>query len=214
MSDPKSEPKDEPRDDEPTAADAGSQSEQDSSEATDAEPTDPADQLAAAQAQSQENWDKYLRANAELENVRRRAVRDISNGLRYAVEKLAGDLLPVLDSLELGLKSAPSEAGGAAPVVEGLQLTQKQLLQAMDKHGVKALDPQGKAFNPEQHEAVTMVPSDQVAPNHVLEVLQKGYVLNERLLRPAMVVVAQAAPKAAENLNQDQPPPDSTQAGG
>ena len=120
----------------------------------------------------------------------------------------------MLDSLELGLKSAPTEAGEATAVVEGLQLTHKQLLQALDKHGVKPLDPQGKAFNPEQHEAVTMVPSDQVAPNHVLEVLQKGYVLNERLLRPAMVVVAQAAAKNAENLKQEQAPPDSPQADG
>jgi len=136
--------------------------------------------------------DQQLRGLAEMDNVRKRAEREIAAGARYGTEKLLGDLLAICDSLELGLK-AVAASDAAASIAEGLTLTHRQLVGVLDKHGVKAVDPQGEAFNPELHEAVAAVPSAEVAPNHVVEVMQKGYRLHERLLRPARVVVAQAA---------------------
>ncbi len=148
--------------------------------------------LAAAEAKAEENWNAYLRASAELENVRRRAEREIANAQRYALEKPFADLLAAVDSLELGLKSAEDEAAGKEAVIEGMRLTLKQLMQVLERHGLQRLDPQGEAFNPERHEAVSMVESAEVPPQHVLSVMQAGYLLNDRLLRPAMVVVARA----------------------
>ena len=166
--------------------------------------------LAEAEAKAQENWDKLLRANAELENVRRRAEREVANNAKFAAEKVISDLLGVIDSLELGLKSAQDEKVDRAALVEGVELTHKQLQQALERQGVSVLEPAGKPFNPEQHEAVSMVESDQVAPNHVLNVMQKGYLLHERLLRPAMVIVARAPTKPADDLNAGEPAPDSS----
>lgn len=161
--------------------------------------------LAEAEAKAQENWEKLLRANAELENVRRRAERDVANAQKFASERVVGDLLGVVDSLELGLKSAEDEQTAKQALVEGMQLTHKQLTQVLERQGVTAVDPQGQPFNPEQHEAVSMIESDQVKPNHVLTVMQKAYLLHERVLRPAMVVVAKApAAAAGDDLNQSE----------
>ena len=151
--------------------------------------------LAEVEQQAAAAKDHQLRAIAELDNVRKRAEREIASASRYGSEKVLGDLLAVTDSLELGLKAAESPEASAKSIAEGLALTHKQLQSFFDKHGVKVVDPAGHPFNPEIHEAVSAVESDAVAPNHVLFVMQKGYRLHERLLRPAMVTVARAPAK-------------------
>ncbi len=141
--------------------------------------------------------DQNLRAAAEAENVRKRAEREVATSLKYSSDRLLGDLLAVIDSLELGLKAAAAPEVTAKSIAEGMGLTHKQLSSFLEKHGVKAVDPTGQPFNPELHEAVSAVESSDVPPNHVVAVMQKGYRLHERLLRPAMVMVARAAPAAS-----------------
>lgn len=149
------------------------------------------DELAELRVKAEENWDRYLRTAAELENVRKRAARDVENARRFALERFAGELLSVRDSLEMGL-SAGADAN-AETLMEGSAATLKLLNSTMEQFGVAELDPAGEPFNPELHEAMTMQPSADVEPGSVLAVFQKGYTLNGRLLRPARVVVAQAA---------------------
>ena len=151
-------------------------------------------QLADAQAQAAASRDQQLRAAAELDNVRKRAEREVANSARYGADRLLGDLLAVCDSLDLGLKAASAPEATVKTIADGLALTQQQLAAFLEKHGVKPIDPAGQPFNPDLHEAVSAVPSTEVPPNHVLSVMQKGYRLYERLLRPAMVVVAKAPP--------------------
>ena len=127
-------------------------------------------QLAEVQAKVSENWDKYLRANAELENVRRRAEREVSGAYKFALERALADLLPVCDSLEMGLKVA--EVSHDKAMAEGMGLTQKQMLAFLEKNGVKVIDPQGLPFSADKHEAVSVVESADVPPNHVLAVMQ------------------------------------------
>lgn len=136
--------------------------------------------------------DQALRAQAELENVRRRAQRDIEAARKFALDKFAGDLLGVLDSLEMGLAAANEEKGTFSALQQGTELTLKMLLTSMEKFGVEVIPAEGEAFNPELHEAMTMQESDKHKPNSVVSVLQKGYQLNGRVLRPAMVVVSKA----------------------
>lgn len=152
--------------------------------------------LQKAEAKAQENWDKLLRVQAEMENMRRRAERDVENAHKYALEKFAAALLPVKDSLEMGTAAAQSADADLAKVREGTELTLKLLDGALNKFGVTLLDPLNQPFNPEYHQAMTMVASPDKAPNTVVAVMQKGYTLNDRLLRPAMVVVAKAPEKA------------------
>ena len=148
--------------------------------------------LAEAEQQVAALRDQSLRAAAETDNVRKRAEREISTSAKYGADRVLGDLLAVIDSLELGLKAADAPEASAKSIGAGLSLTHKQLLSFFEKHGVKVLDPAGQPFNPELHEAVSAVESADVAPNHVVAVMQKGYRLHERLLRPAMVMVARA----------------------
>jgi molecular chaperone GrpE len=148
--------------------------------------------LAELSARADENWDRYLRAAAELENVRKRATRDVEHARRYALERFAGELLNVRDSLEMGL--AAGSDSSAETLMAGSTATLKLLHSTMEQFGVVELDPQGEPFDPEFHEAMTMQPSADVEPGSVLTVYQKGYTLNGRLLRPARVVVAQALP--------------------
>ncbi|HEX4873043.1 MAG TPA: nucleotide exchange factor GrpE [Nevskiaceae bacterium] len=150
-------------------------------------------QLAEAEARAQASKDAHLRALAELDNVRKRAEREISQAGKFGAEKLLGELLGICDSLDLGLAAASRPDAAVAALAEGMTLTRQQLLAVLEKHGVSVVDPQGQPFNPDLHEAISAVPSAEVAPNHVLTVMQKGYRLHERLLRPAMVVVAKAA---------------------
>ena len=146
------------------------------------------EQIAALQQQSDENWDRYLRSAAELENVRKRAIRDVENARKFALENFSKDLLVVKDSLEMGLETA--ENVDATQLREGSEATMKQLTTTLERHGVIEVDPAGEPFDPEQHEAMTVQPSASAEPGSVLTVVQKGYLLNGRLLRPARVIVA------------------------
>jgi len=150
------------------------------------------DALATAQAEAAENWERYLRAAAELDNVRKRAIRDVEHARKYALENFSRDLLAVCDSLEMGVDAARNAAGSAEAETlrEGSEATLKLLLQTLERFGVEELDPAGEPFDPEFHEAMTMQPSADAEPGSVLTVVQKGYTLNGRLLRPARVVVA------------------------
>ena len=147
------------------------------------------DPLEALRAKVDENRDSYLRAAAELENVRKRAARDVDNARKFALERFGAELLDVRDSLELGL-NIEGEAD-AEHLRAGSEATLKLLKKTMERFGVEEVDPQGEPFDPELHEAMTMQPSAEVEPGSVLTVFQKGYTLNGRLLRPARVVVAQ-----------------------
>jgi molecular chaperone GrpE len=157
--------------------------------------------LAEAQARAQEHWNSYLRAVAETENVRKRAQRDIESASRYAVERFAADLLEVRDSLELGLQAGAS--ADPARLIEGMEATLRLVNRAFEKAGVSVLDPVSEPFNPEFHEAMATQPTAERAPGTVLAVIQKGYVLNGRLLRPARVLVAREpdAPAADPGSN-------------
>jgi molecular chaperone GrpE len=144
------------------------------------------EQLKAAVAQMQE---ERLRERAELDNQRKRLVRDVEMARKFANERLLGDLLPVFDSLDAGLSAAGSEA---SPLRDGLDLTFKQLLKVAADNGLQQIDPVGQPFNPDQHQAISRQDGSDAAPDTVVQVFQKGYLLNERLLRPALVVVAGA----------------------
>ena len=148
------------------------------------------DELAEARREARQNMDRALRAHAELENVRKRLERDLQNAHKFALERFVSELLPVKDSLELGLAASSEEGSSAAGIVEGVELTLRMLDQAMEKFGVRTVDPDGEPFDPEFHQAMTMQESDTAEPGTVLTVVQKGYLLNERLVRPAMVIVA------------------------
>ena len=153
--------------------------------------------LDQALAKADEHWKLYLGAHAEMENLRKRTERDVQNAHKFALERFFSEVLPVRDSRELGLAAANS-AVDIAQLREGVALTLKQLATAMEKFGVREVNPQDARFDPNLHEAMAMTPTDQTAPNTVIHVMQKGYTLNERLIRPAKVIVAQAAPKPAD----------------
>ncbi len=148
----------------------------------------PEDPLSEALAKAEDNWNRYLRTAAELENVRKRAARDQENARKYGVEKLAGELLIVLDSLEAGLEAGANAA--VEDLLAGKEATLNLLRSALEQHGVSEVDPEGERFNPELHEAMSMQQSTTAEPGSVLTVVQKGYELNGRLLRPARVIVA------------------------
>lgn len=146
--------------------------------------------LAEAEERSKNHWEQYLRAVAELENVRKRAQRDVEQANRFGLEKFAQELIPVKDSLDLGVESAAQ--ADAAALAEGQAATRRLLVKAFEKLGIAEIDPLGQPFDANLHEAMAMQPSSSVEPNSVLTVVQRGYVLNGRLLRPARVIVARA----------------------
>jgi len=148
---------------------------------------EPEDELAAAQAKADENWERYVRAAAELDNVRKRASRDVENAHKYALERFGKELLAVKDTLEMGLAV---EDASVESLLEGSNATLKLLATTLERFGIVEVDPAGEPFDPELHEAISMQPSDSVEPGSVASVVQKGYTLNGRLLRPAMVIVA------------------------
>jgi len=157
---------------------------------------DLAAELEKANATASDNWEKLLLAKAEVENIRRRTQKDIEKAHRFSVEKFAKAMLPVVDSLEMGLAAADDSEAEATSLKEGMELTLKQLISSLEKSGVVQVNPVSEAFNPELHQAISMVPSADHEPNSVMQVFQKGYTLNNRLLRPAMVIVAQSQPQA------------------
>lgn len=153
--------------------------------------------LDQALAKADDHWKLYLGAHAEMENLRKRTERDVQNAHKFALERFFSELLPVRDSLELGLAAA-DDAADVAQLRAGMELTLKQLTAAMEKSGAREVNPAvGVKFNPAEHEAMAMIPTDQQEANTIVQVMQKGCRLNERLIRPAKVMVAQAAPKPA-----------------
>ena len=148
--------------------------------------------LAAAEAKADDNWDQLVRSRAEMENIRRRSERDLVNAHKYALEKFAQELLPVIDSMEMGVAAAQDENADVSKLREGTEMTLKMFETAIDKFGIKGVHPHGEAFNPEHHQAMTMIDSVEHEPNMIIDVMQKGYLFNERLVRPAMVVVSSA----------------------
>jgi molecular chaperone GrpE len=149
--------------------------------------------LEDARNKADEHWDQLMRTRAELDNLRKRNERDLANAHKFALERFSQELLQVWDSLELGHQAAQDEQVDLQKLREGTELTLKLLRDVMKKQGVEQIDPQGEPFNPEYHQAMTMQERDDVPPNTVVGVIQKGYTLNGRLLRPAMVMVSKAA---------------------
>lgn len=149
-------------------------------------------QLEDAHAKAEEHWQQLLRARADIENLKRRHQRELENAHKYALENFSRELLAVWDSLELGISAANDESVDVAKLREGNALTLKVLTSVMKKFHVEQVDPLGEKFNPELHQAMSVQQTDQVEPNTVVTVMQKGYTLNDRLIRPALVIVSKA----------------------
>ena len=160
-------------------------------------------ELDNAKASAEENWNNLLMAKADVENIRRRTQKDIEKAHRFSIEKFAKDLLPVVDSIEMGMTAAGSTSEDVTSIREGMELTYKQLLASLEKSNVTQVDPLNESFNPEHHQAISMVPTADYEPNTVIEVFQKGYLLNGRLIRPAMVIVSQALPSKGSEKRDD-----------
>jgi molecular chaperone GrpE len=148
------------------------------------------EKLAQAEAAAQEEKDRALRIAAEMENLRRRSAQDVEKAHKFALEKFSGELLPVIDSLERALELSDRDNEALKPTLEGVDLTLRSMLSTVAKFGVEAINPLGEPFDPNRHQAISMVENGQVAPNSVIAVMQKGYELNGRIIRPAMVMVA------------------------
>ena len=147
--------------------------------------------LTDARSRADEHWDQCLRLQADIENLRKRNERDLANAHKFALEKIAGELLPVKDSLEMGLAAA-GENHDVSKLIEGSELTLKMLGSVLEKFNIKEINPLNDKFNPDYHEAMSMQDRDDVEPNTVVAVMQKGYLLNDRLIRPALVMVSKA----------------------
>lgn len=148
--------------------------------------------LLAAESQVVDQKDSVMRAIANADNARKRAEGEIDKARKFALERFAGELLPVADNLERAIQVADATNEAIKPIVDGVELTLKSFNSTLEKFGMKVLNPQGETFNPVQHQAMSMQESTELAPNTVMAVMQKGYELNGRLLRPAMVMVSRA----------------------
>lgn len=166
---------------------------------TDEDPADPVlaleEKLASAESEAKEHYDKLLRASAELENYKKRASREISEIRKYAAEALISDLLSVVDNLERAVNSTDNVTESGECIVEGVNLTLAEILKIFEKYRVVPIESLGKAFDPNFHQAISQEESIDDPPNQVLREFQKGYMIHDRLLRPAMVVVSKAAAK-------------------
>ncbi|HEV2566472.1 MAG TPA: nucleotide exchange factor GrpE [Microvirga sp.] len=165
-----------------------------------------ADPIAVLEAEKADLKDKLLRLMADMENLRRRTEREIADARTYAVANFARDMLNVADNVRRAIESVPEEARSTAEgafkgLIEGIDLTERDLLKTLERHGVKKLDPQGQKFDPNVHQAMFEIPNAEVPNGTVLQVVQSGYVIGERVLRPALVGVSKGGPKAAANGN-------------
>ncbi|MCI4410334.1 MAG: nucleotide exchange factor GrpE [Thiotrichales bacterium] len=149
--------------------------------------------LVEAQSQAAQHYDSLLRLQADMENLRRRTEREIDNAKKFALERIVNDLLPVLDSMEMGLQASAQAANEQDTIRQGLEMTVKMFQDVMQRFSVEAVDPIGQKFNPQEHEAMTMQPSAEHEPNTVMFTVQKGYKLHGRVVRPARVVISVAA---------------------
>jgi molecular chaperone GrpE len=166
--------------------------------------TSEADPIAVLEAEKADLKDKLLRLMADMENLRRRTEREVADARTYAVANFARDMLNVADNVRRAIESVPDEARGSAEgafkgLIDGIDLTERDLLKTLERHGVKKLDPQGQKFDPNVHQAMFEVPNPDVPNGTVVQVVQSGYVIGERVLRPALVGVAKGGPKAAAN---------------
>ena len=168
------------------------------------------EKLKQAEEKATAHRDELLRAKADLENTRKRMERDIENAHKYAVEKFVQELLPVIDSLEMGLAAASQEDANISSVKEGTELTLKMFSDCTEKFGMKSLDPKGEKFDPEFHQAMSIQESADHEPDTVIAVMQKGYLLNGRLVRPAMVIVAKAASESKKDAKDEEKPEKSS----
>lgn len=148
--------------------------------------------LEDARGKADEHWDQVVRIQAEMDNLRKRSERDLVNAHKFALERFCGELLPVKDSLELGLAAFSAENADPEKLKEGIELTLQMLTTAMEKSAITEVNPENEPFNPDFHQAMSMQEREDVAPNTVVTVVQKGYLLNGRLIRPAMVIVSKA----------------------
>ena len=175
---------------------AGAEADIDEASADDAEsPAEelsPEEMVAKLEADLADAQDSALRAQADAANVQRRAEQEIDKARKFALDRFVGELLPVVDNMERAL-SAATDSGSEASIIEGLELTLKSFMDALKKSGVEIVDPQGEPFDPQLAQAMSMVENPDVEPNTVIAVMQKGYTLNGRLVRPAMVMVSKAA---------------------
>ena len=148
--------------------------------------------LEDARGKADKHWDQCMRLQADIENLHKRGERDLANAHKYGLERFATELLPVKDSLELGLDAFDKDNAEIEKLKEGVELTLQMLGNALERFEIKEINPQDEPFNPDFHQAMSMQPRDDVAPNTVVTVVQKGYQLHDRLIRPAMVIVSQA----------------------
>src|SRR5918998_1946584 len=163
-----------------------------------------ADPVAVLEAEKTDLKDKLLRLMADMENLRRRTEREVADARTYAVANFARDMLNVADNVRRAIESVPEEASRTAEgafkgLIEGIDLTERDLLKNLERHGVKRLDPEGQKFDPNLHQAMFEIPNAEVPNGTVLQVVQSGYVIGERVLRPALVGVSKGGPKAAAN---------------
>jgi molecular chaperone GrpE len=178
-----------------SAADEPVGAEQDTAQTANGEPEQRTDvtalqaELEAARARADDYWNKLVRTQAEMENLRKRSARELEQAHRYAVERFATELLAVKDSLEMGVDAASNEIE-PEKLREGTELTLRMLVRAMEKFNIEEINPQDQPFDPARHQAMTTQENSQLPPNTVVAVLQKGYAIGERLLRPAMVIVS------------------------
>ncbi|MFT5008334.1 MAG: molecular chaperone GrpE [Reinekea sp.] len=165
-------------------------------------PSELAVQLAAAREEASKMRDQYLRSEAEMANLRRRVEKDVENAHKYGQEKLSRELLAVADNLERAVLSSESESADLVSLKEGVDLTLKGLKDLFVKFNIEAIDPEGNPFDPQLHQAMTMVENPNVEPNTVIAVMQKGYLLNGRLIRPAMVMVSKGGSAASKTIDE------------
>ncbi|NLR98746.1 nucleotide exchange factor GrpE [Rhizobium sp. P38BS-XIX] len=190
-----------------TAADAAAEFAQEAAETVDAaEPSQP-DPVELLKAENGELRDRYLRLAAEMDNLRRRTERDVKDAKSYSVASFARDMLAVADNLRRTLDAIPAEAreiadAGLKTLIEGVEMTERSMLSALERHGVRQLEPVGQKFDPNFHQAMFEVPNPEVPNNTVVQVVQAGFVIGDRVLRPAMVGVAKGGPKIVENAEQ------------
>lgn len=182
------------------------QAEPNAESASAAAPQAETDPIAALEAEKADLKDKMLRLMADMENLRRRTEREVADARAYAITNFARDMLNVADNVRRAIESVPDDARQTAEgvfkgLIEGIDLTERDLLNILERHGVKRLDPQGQKFDPNVHQAMFEVPNPDVPNGTVVQVVQSGYVIGDRVLRPALVGVAKGGPKAAANGN-------------
>jgi molecular chaperone GrpE len=173
-----------------------------------AQATEAADPAAALAREASEHKDRWLRALAEMENLRRRTEREVADARLYGITQFARDVVTVADNMERALAALDNELrekadSGVKALLDGVELTERELLKALEKHGVRRLDPQGQKFDPHRHQAMFEVPDETVPAGTVVQVVQSGYTIGERVLRPALVGIAKGGPKAAGAMSAD-----------